>query len=181
MAEELWQGYKLNGEPDTAITKDEARAGALHGAAHVWVWRRHNNRVEILVQQRAKDKPTWPGFFDISAAGHIDAGEAPIDAAVRETREEINLNISATDLRLLFVRHSDDDAGNGMRENEFMWVYLYELTESDQGLELADGEVEDIRWVTLDILTKLSHDEIPDEKAVPHIYFPDLLAELNHL
>lgn len=179
--EELWQGYTLNGEPGKAITKTEARGGALHGASHVWVWRRHDNQIEILVQRRAKDKLTWPGYLDISAAGHIDAGETPISAAVREAREEISLSIDSDKLQLLFVRYVDDDAGSGVREREFVWVYLYAMPELSEGLRLEDGEVDSIQWLALDELRKLSRDELPGQKVVPHIYFADLLAELQKL
>lgn len=181
MTEELWQGYKPNGELGKAITRADAAVGALHGASHVWIWRQHDNQIEVLVQKRAKDKLTWPGYLDISAAGHIDAGETPIAAAVRETHEEINLHIDIDNLRLLFVRHVDDETGSGVREHEFVWVYLYALQEPSEDLRLEDGEVDEIQWLPLDKLAKLSRGELPGQKIVPHIYFPDLLGELQQV
>ena len=78
-SEELWQEYGSNGEPTgRALTKSEARSGILHGVAHVWIWRLGSAGPEVLLQVRAKDKATWPDYLDISAAGHIDFGEAPL-------------------------------------------------------------------------------------------------------
>ena len=180
--EELWQGYSLNGEPSRPITKTQARKGELHGASHVWVWHRStsNSQIEVLLQKRAKDKLTWPGFLDISAAGHIDGGETPLVAAKREASEEIDLHIDTNKLQLLFVRYVDDTV-NGVREKEFVWVYLYELPSLVDDFRLKDGEVDAVQWVTLDVLEKLTHDGVPEQQIVPRIYLADLLGELRRL
>jgi hypothetical protein len=44
------------------------RAGDWHRAAHVWVFCPSTR--ELLLQQRALGKDSWPGLWDISAAGH---------------------------------------------------------------------------------------------------------------
>lgn len=83
--EERWQSYDPNGEPGKrALTKPEARSGILHGAAHVWIWRIGASGVEILLQRRAADKATWPNHLDISAVGHVDFGETPLTAELKE-------------------------------------------------------------------------------------------------
>lgn len=181
--DELWQSYRQNGEPDRPISKDEARAGVLHGASHVWVWRRSNDgsQIEILLQRRAKNKLTWPGFLDISAAGHIDAGEAPIIAAVREASEELALPLVADDLQLLFVRHVDHRLDSGVRENEFVWVYLYELPADSASFNLQKEEVDSVQWLSLGDLVELSHGTLSGDKVVPHIYFPDLIDVLRQV
>ena len=72
-------------------TKSEAHKNGLwHRASHIWIY---NSNGEILLQLRAKEKPLYPDMWDISAAGHISAGEDPITSGLREVKEEIGLEI----------------------------------------------------------------------------------------
>lgn len=180
--EELWQAYTLQGEPVTSagLTKDEARDGVLHGAAHLWIWRHKNDHIEVLLQQRAADKKTWPGFYDISAAGHIDFGETPIQAALREAKEEIGLSVSQDDLRLLFVHYEHlQDRVRGYIEQEFRWVYGLSLNH-DTEFHLADGEVSSLLWLSLDEFQDLITSGRADMNLVPQgkDYFNKLLSEI---
>jgi 8-oxo-dGTP pyrophosphatase MutT (NUDIX family) len=151
MAQELWQLYDEQGNalPGKGATKKETGRGLLHAAAHVWMWRRHNNDIEILLQKRAQHKRTWAGLLDISAAGHIDLGETPLQTAVRETREEIGLDVAAADLQLFSVFRTKMAYGN-IIENEFQWLYLVELGESDN-FTLQANEVDAVLWQPLSI------------------------------
>ena len=45
-----------------------------------------NSRGELLIQQRSPNKKTYPGYWDVSAAGAVRAGETGREAAMRETR-----------------------------------------------------------------------------------------------
>jgi isopentenyldiphosphate isomerase len=46
-----------------------------------------------LFQQRSRKKDTHPGSFDITAAGHLAAGESPQDI-VRELEEELGVQVT---------------------------------------------------------------------------------------
>src|SRR6185312_12242204 len=104
-ANEVWQAYTEAGNPvtDVPLTKLQAVKGALHGASHVWIWRKSGNDIELLLQKRVANKRTWPGFYDISTAGHIDFGETPLAAAIREASEELGITIKPMDLKELFT------------------------------------------------------------------------------
>jgi 8-oxo-dGTP pyrophosphatase MutT (NUDIX family) len=142
---EPWQIFADNGTPlgGRSASKDEFSHNRLigMGASHVWIWRRRDGEVEILLQKRSVTKRTWPGLYDISAAGHIDADESPIDSALRETKEEIGLDIDAEKLYFIFSMRTPLD----VREIDF--VYLYELTE-DVEFRFDDGEVESLKWIS---------------------------------
>jgi isopentenyldiphosphate isomerase len=60
-----------------------------------------NSDGEIYIQHRAKTKRLWPDRKTISASGHVDPGEMFEEAAVREVREELGIELDPSDLRLL--------------------------------------------------------------------------------
>ncbi len=80
------------------------REGIPHRTAHLWLLRRRNGCVQILLQKRALTK-SFPGCYDISSAGHIPAGQDCLSSAVRELKEELGLTASETDL-VYCLRHS---------------------------------------------------------------------------
>ncbi len=150
--DELWQLYDEQGQAlvGEGAKKDEVfNKGLLHGASHVWIWRNKDGHQEVLLQQRASDKRTWPNRFDISAAGHIDLGEKPLDAAIRETVEEIGLDAVDDELKLFCVHRTYLKAENGAIENEFQWLYSLELTD-EADFTLQSSEVQSLSWLPLD-------------------------------
>jgi len=67
--------------------------GLRHRAVHVFVF---NKRGEVYLQKRSHLKDAHPLVWDSSAAGHLDVGESYSDCAVREVREELGVEIAAT-------------------------------------------------------------------------------------
>jgi isopentenyldiphosphate isomerase len=99
--------------------------GLLHKVVHCWVV--DSNKQWLYFQQRAFDKKDFPGLYDISAAGHIDAGEDDETAAKREIGEEIGLIVESEKLKLVgSIRervHLSD-----LNNNEICQMYLYLVT-----------------------------------------------------
>jgi isopentenyldiphosphate isomerase len=177
--QELWQLYSEQGESleGKGAPKDVVFSkGLLHGAAHVWIWRDGIAGPEVLLQKRSATKRTWPSCYDISAAGHIDLGEEPLTAALREAKEEINLNIDQEDLHLISVVRANMPAGNDATENEFEWVYLLKLRD-DAVLALQESEVASVAWVPL----KEFETACLTETYVPHgdLYYRTLVQAIR--
>jgi 8-oxo-dGTP pyrophosphatase MutT (NUDIX family) len=54
----------------------------------------YNHQGQLFIQDRTNYKlPPW-GFF----GGSIESGETPIEAVIREAKEELDLDLAATDL-----------------------------------------------------------------------------------
>jgi len=89
---ELLDIVDTDGEPTgEQLDKDVIhRLGLLHRDVHVWV----TDGESILEQQRAWHKKIMPGKWDISVGGHVGAGESYLDAAIRETEEELGLSLT---------------------------------------------------------------------------------------
>jgi isopentenyl-diphosphate delta-isomerase len=181
MSKELWQLYSEDGQPigGRGATRGEIFGdGLLHAASHVWIWRRSKDNIEVLVQKRATAKKTWPGLLDISAAGHIDLGETPEQAAIRETEEEIGLDITPKQLQPITVHRAHLVSPNGSIENEFQFLYLLELPD-DFDFILEVSEVASLQWKMLEEFT----DEVTNhlDRYVPHSkeYFAAVLQALQ--
>ena len=57
--------------------------GLRHRTSHVWLARRKQGQVELLLQKRSPEKDSFPDCYDISSAGHIPAGQDFIPSALR--------------------------------------------------------------------------------------------------
>ena len=60
-----------------------------------------NNEGKILLQRRQGSK-LWPGFLALPA-GHLDVGEDAYEAAIREAKEEFDINITVDNISDVFV------------------------------------------------------------------------------
>lgn len=151
--------------------------GLLHASAHIWIWRRAHDGIKILLQKRAANKRTWPGRYDISAAGHVDAGEEPLAAALREIREEIGLSITSTQLQLFGVHRAQLTTDDDVVENEFQWLYLLELS-GEHTFELGEAEVASLQWIPLDVFKTAC----TSGRYVPHgqQYYERLVAAIAY-
>lgn len=149
-------GYSL---PRSQVHRD----GLWHKSAHIWV-RDHAGR--ILLQRRALDKDTHPGLWDISAAGHLSAGEPSLDAAVREIREELGLDISPSRIVFRFTDREEHISAS-ITDREFHDVFTAVITDEEAGTVRPDPvELHDIKWYTADEFERELRDT--PEKFVPH-------------
>jgi 8-oxo-dGTP pyrophosphatase MutT (NUDIX family) len=60
-----------------------------------------NSDGKFWIPTRTLDKKIAPGGLDYSMGGHVSAGETYLDAAHREIKEELNLDIPVGDLEVI--------------------------------------------------------------------------------
>lgn len=150
-----------DGAPTGTVKEKRAvhRDGDWHRAAHVWI--AHEDRV--LLQRRAPVKESWPGRWDISVAGHVNAGESAIDAAIRETGEELGLRVSAEDLVELGIMRYQCVVAEDFIENEYHHAYLLRRNPDVRSLTLDPLEVAEVRWVRIADLDQ--YELVPHEES----------------
>lgn len=141
------------------------RDGDWHRAAHVWVVVGDGR---LLLQRRSHSKENWPGQWDISAAGHVSAGETSVEAAVREMEEELGLRIAPSDLQpIATLRESCVLRGGTYIDNEIHDVFLVRRDVDLAALVFNDGEVEDVALVERgELLTRDDLVPHPEEYAL---------------
>lgn len=147
---------------------DVHRDGDWHVAAHVWIVTPDGR---VLLQKRSLEKENWPGYWDVSAAGHVSAGETAAEGAVRETFEELGLRIAPDELRRIGVaREQHVLRGGAYIDNEEHEIFVVEREIELSALTLQPGEVDDVQLVELDALATVA-------PLVPHDLEYQLLRE----
>lgn len=97
---ELLTVYDADGRPCGERPRAVVHAqGLFHRVCHLWTVGVRDDVPGIWLQQRQFDRPLYPGGFDLSSTGHIDPGETPETAMLREAREEVGLVLDEADLR----------------------------------------------------------------------------------
>jgi isopentenyldiphosphate isomerase len=118
MSEEIFDVCNERDEVIGQNTRAEVhRLGLRHRAVHVLVFNSHG---EVFLQKRSMTKDTFPGAWDSSAAGHLDAGEDYDPCAVREMREELGIVANRPPERLFKIGACNETG------QEHVWVYKYE-------------------------------------------------------
>lgn len=86
----------------TAPRNEVHAKGYWHRSFHCWIVRDEGDQRMILFQRRRDIKDTFPGYYDITATGHLTAGEQAQDAS-RELEEELGVHTSFEALTYLFT------------------------------------------------------------------------------
>jgi isopentenyl-diphosphate delta-isomerase len=123
----------------------------LHRGLSVYVFDDQGN---VIVQQRADHKKTWPGVWSNSCCGHPQPGEPYETAAAREVKEELGVDVvdlkKVGDYRYRFEK-------NGVVEHEICPVFSSRFTGE---VRLDPREVKEWKWMTwTDFLATLAADQ----------------------
>ena len=142
--------------------------GILHRTAHVWILRKKENKIQILLQKRSEQKDSFPGCYDISSAGHIPAGDNYGQSAVRELKEELGIVVRESELI---------DCGN--RRFHFEEIFHGRLFKDNQvskifvlwkDLDFVDHEVSEVKWLDFE----KCYQDVKENKINHCIYIEEL-------
>lgn len=122
-----------------SATRGECHSGSklLHPVVHLHVF---NTKGEVYLQRRPDWKDIQPGKWDTSVGGHIDYGEEPETALVREVREELGITEFTPERVGRYVFESQ-------REKELVYVHR---TTYDGAVMPSAEELDGGRFWTMD-------------------------------
>jgi isopentenyldiphosphate isomerase len=148
--DELLDILDESGRPTGEIVpKSEAhRLGLWHRCFHCWICGSDSRGPYLLLQRRAAAKDTWPNYLDVTAAGHLAAGEETLDG-LREVEEELGLRIEAERLVPLGTRKVEQEIPGGC-DRELHEVFLVFDATPPGDLPLQKEEVEAVFRLDLD-------------------------------
>lgn len=114
-----------------------------HREVAIWII---NEKNELLFQRRSPKKKLAPNKLSITA-GHVDAKEPEIIAALREINEEIGLSFKEEDLNLLGVFKNEQE-GNYC----FSYTYLLKTNAKIEDMTMQEDEVSELKYITIEEL-----------------------------
>lgn len=141
---EVWDLYtkyrELTGREH--IRGRELPEGYFHLVVHVWI---RNSKGEYLISQRAADRPTYPLMWEC-VGGSVIKGETSLEGAVRETKEEVGIDLEPEQGRLLFTKIRGKIGEKVCNDIMDVWLFHYD---GQVKLENATTkEVAQSRWMT---------------------------------
>ncbi len=146
IAMERWDLYTRDREPtgETHVRGEKLPTDRYHVVVHVWIM---NSRGEWLISQRAENKKAFPLKWE-SVGGAVTSGEDSLTAALRETAEEVGVQLDPAQGRLL---HSTvRDVHQNIRD---VWLFRYD---GDVDLRRATtDEAAQVRWMTTEGIRSL--------------------------
>lgn len=161
---ELWDIYDKNRNLTGRIMERGSKFGKddFHLVIHVCIF---NSKNQILIQQRQPWKNKWPNMWDITVGGCALSGETSVEAAERETLEEIGYKIDLSRERPFFTINF---------ETGFDDHYLIQREIDINDLTLQYEEVQRVKWAGKDEILQLVK-----EGRFINYWFTELLFDIR--
>lgn len=142
------------------------REGDWHKTVHLWIVTEHN---DIFLQKRADGFWLGNGYFDATSVGHIQAGQTSMEAVLRESFEELGLELQEDQLVYLLTS-SISGVGSTKKiqkyiNNEFQDVFVLRSNINLYDFKFDTGEMKGLELVTKDEFAKMVAER--DERLVP--------------
>ena len=141
---ELWDLYNEKRERmgQTHVRGEAIPSGLYHLVVHVWI---RNAKGEYLISQRSADRPTFPLMWEC-VGGSALAGEDSLAAALRETKEEVGIELDRA--RGMLAHSVIRKEINGKRFADILDVWVFEY-DGDADLDAATTrEVAQTQWMS---------------------------------
>ena len=116
-------------------------------------------------------------MLDISFSGHIEAGETSLEAAIREGKEELGIQLNMDKLQYLFTCREYGEI-EGYYENEIDDVFLYRADIPISEFKFYDNEVSKVSYFPLEEFKQMVASQ--SSKLLPYeLHYTFLLTALN--
>jgi isopentenyldiphosphate isomerase len=173
---EIFDVYDEKGNWTGTAERGEVHAkGLWHHTVHCWLVRNYDRKVgddregnrrgaKILFQQRSGNKDTNPGSFDITAAGHLEAGESPRDV-LRELEEELGVRVAFEELAEFgIVREEESGVAGGVAFIDAEVSHVFGLVTSMplEDFKLQEEEVSGLYEADVDELIALMEGNVKE-------------------
>ena len=102
---------------------------------------------KLLIQKRSSTKNIFPLTYDQSVGGHVAEGEDYLNAAIRESREELGIDIKEKDLKEIGHFYCEE-IYDGVIYREFNKLYVCRY--KGEKLKFSKEEITEVSWKTID-------------------------------
>lgn len=130
------------------------KEGLWHKAVALFII---NSKNQVLLQKRSANKRMWPNLWDITAGGHVLAGEFGFQSIIREIKEEIGIDIEQNDITFIGASTSQN-IKNEIKNKHFNEYYIVNKDIDVSELVLQEEEVSDAKWFEKeDIINRINN------------------------
>ncbi len=131
-------------------TREEChKKGLWHRAVYAFII----DDGKILLQKRSSNKKLWPNMWDVTVGGHVIVGEFGRQALIRETREELGIEINDDDIKYL-VGSTSINKQEDIINKHYNECYLITKHIDISDVKLQEEEISEIRYFSKDELLK---------------------------
>lgn len=114
----------------------------LHNEIGVFVL---NDKKQVLLQKRSSIKRFDSNKWGL-CAGHVDAGESLEDAALREIKEELGIDVSLNDLYSFAEREFTIKSFN----SHITYFFYIKCDKKEDEFIIQEEELSEVRWFDID-------------------------------
>ncbi|HZP55530.1 MAG TPA: NUDIX domain-containing protein, partial [Candidatus Saccharimonadales bacterium] len=130
----------------TAMKSIAHKRALWHEAAFVWIY---NSKNEVLVQFRSADKQIHANCWDVSVGGHMGAGEDPADNVIRETKEELGVDLNKADLKYLGKLPDVKPLRDGTPHKEWDLCFITKKDTDIKNIKPLKKELSKVKWLPI--------------------------------
>ena len=132
-------------------TREEChKNGYWHRAVYAFII---DNNGNVLLQKRSANKKLWPNMWDVTVGGHVDSGEFGRQALIRETKEELGIEISDEDIKYLVGSTSINEQGDIINKH-YNECYLITKNIDVSNIVIQKEEVSEVKYFSREELIK---------------------------
>lgn len=160
---EVWDLYDENKNITGEYCKrgNQIPDGYYHLVVHVWI---KNNKGEYLISQRAENRPTCPLMWEC-IGGSVLKGETSLQGAIRETKEEVGIDLTEVAGKLVFSKIRKFIGGK--KCDDIMDVWVFEYNGKVDLKNATTNEVRDVKWMKKEEIKEL----FENNKFVQTLYY----------
>lgn len=135
--------------------------GFYRMVVHVCIF---NSEGKMLIQRRQPFKRSWSGMWDLTVGGSSVAGDTSLTAAIRETSEEVGVQLAPDELKRVLTIQT---------ECIFDDIYVVKKDLDETSLMLQYEEVEQVKWASAEEIKSMIDEKIfiPYHKSLIDLLF----------
>jgi isopentenyldiphosphate isomerase len=115
----------------------------------------------LLMQQRSKEVEENKEKWDVTAAGHISAGQTSKEAAIREVLEEVGIRVEEDELKYRFTYKKESSSKKDFIDNQFFDFYLVQKDKIPlEKISIQESEVQQVKVCNRQEVTQMLKDQV---------------------
>ena len=138
----------------TATREECHKKGYWHRAVYGFII---DNKGNVLLQKRSASKKLWPNLWDVTVGGHVDSGEFGRQTLIRETKEELGIQLSDKDVKYIVGSTSVDIQGEIVNKH-YNECYLITKNIDISDIIVQKEEVSEVKYFSKEeLITRIEN------------------------